>query len=145
MTDCRSCRTWKGCTHDRSWFGYQEIRWCAYQVEWLISNSDMLRKGQWPAEETGSGPGSRQFKSEGSFVKASVVVAELDARLKSTGVCGKLLVALVESGGTLGTLDRDARDALYYISGWRRKVTSFRAWRNQRDRRVQNEAFLASE
>ncbi len=134
MTDCRSCRTWKGCKHDQSYFNYQEIRFCAYQVEWLIAHSEMLRKGQWPPEETGDNPGSRQVQTEGTFVKASVIMAELDARLKSTGVCGKLLISLVESGAPVN--DRDARDALYYISGWRRKATSFNRWRRQRDQRA---------
>jgi len=134
MNDCRSCRTWKEC-YGKDWFGYHEIRWCPKQVEWLIEHQEMLRRGEWPTEETSDNPGSRQVKTEGAFVKASVIVGELDVRLSNTGVCGKLLVALIKSGASLH--DRDARDALYYISGWRRKATSFRAWRNQRDRRVQ--------
>jgi len=135
MTECQKCRDWKGCP-GKEFFNYAEVRWCPYQNYWLIEHAEVLESGQWPTEDNrDDNITSNRSQSEAYFVKPDLALGELKERLEQTGVYGKLLVALVHTGISIDAIEGDARDALYYISGWRRKRISFNKWRWQRKRR----------
>ena len=114
----------------------REIYFSSQQVIWLIKNMDLLHDGRWPSDyrETGfTGGSGKKSQHHAYFENSAEVIAELDWRLACTGVDGKLLVSQI-----LGELilDREALDALKYVSGWERKTLSYSAWRKQERYRI---------
>jgi len=87
----------------------------------------MLREGQWPLQYVESGE-SRQLHAEAYFVKAVLVITEVEVRLAMTDNNGELLVTQVEDGRTLKNLSDGAREILMYVKGNRRKKVGFRRW-----------------
>ena len=143
--NCQNCKDWYRCI-GKSFFNYSEIRWCPHQILWILAHAEMLKAGQWPVQEESSHPCStlekKQLKTEGYFVKAVIIIAELEARLETTGISGKLLKAQAKAGETLETLDYEAWQALMFASGWRQKQGGFSVWKRQRKyrRKVKNES-----
>jgi hypothetical protein len=70
--------------------------------------------------------------AEARFARAVLVIAELDKRLVRTGLRGELLAEQCINRERMEYLSDDAREALYYVSGWQRKPSPFRVWRNNR-------------
>lgn len=134
--DCRHCKDWRGCL-GKDWYSFSEIRWCVQQVFWLLKYADILRQGLWPIpdERAEVGLKSGGMSTEARFTKAILVIAELDKRLTKTGWRGQLLAEQVINREKMMYLSDDAKDALYYVSGWRRKGMPFYQWRWQRKRR----------
>ena len=133
MKDCRKCRSYKDCT-GKPWYHYGAIRRCIYQVVWIREHSEILRVGTWPSDPDGAGyidPEIKTgYKSEAYFEKPVGILAEVEYRLNRTGVSGKLLRAEVLAEVELS---EEARDALMYCKGRRRKDMSFMAWKTQRN------------
>jgi len=133
--DCQRCRDYRECSGFKKWYHYAEVRFCIFQVLWILRNSDTLRAGHWPQDPDRSsddGSGQRNIKTEATFVKPILILAEVESRLRRTGIHGKLLAAQIEAGREFNTLDRDARDALFYVKGWRQKRDSFTNWKRIR-------------
>lgn len=135
--DCRRCKDYRECSGLIEWFHYGLIRFCVYQIIWIIRNAATLRVGNWPKNPDSSDDsvGQRRIKTEGAFVKPTLILAEVESRLRRTGIHGKLLVAQIEAGREFSNLDRDAKDALIYIKGLRRKGEGFSAWKKRRNYR----------
>ena len=133
LGDCRHCKDYRECVPPE-WFNYAEIRFCVWQIIWIIRNALTLRTGHWPKDPDNSSDnlGQRSIKTEASFVKPILILAEVESRLGRTGIHGKLLVAQIEAGIEFNNLDREARDALFYVMGWRQKRESFSAWKKAR-------------
>ena len=133
--DCRSCKTYKDCIGKR-WYNFSEIRFCPYQVIWIIENAGALRTVTWPANPDGSSYIDPKIKigfgSEAYYVKPVGILAEVEYRLKRTGTDGKLLRAEVENGKDISMMEPESRSALMYIKGWRRKSLSYQRWKKQR-------------
>lgn len=134
MNDCRKCKDYRDCTRNHAWYHYGQIRWCIYQIIWIILNSELLGDGRWPANPDGPSsvdPKVRTgYKSEAYFVKPVLILAEVNYRLKRCGTDGKLLRAEVLAGLELSP---ESKDALMYCKGSWRKRMSYRRW--LRDRR----------
>ncbi len=135
VQDCRTCKSHKDCA-GKEFYTYSEIRWCRWQVLWILTNSEALGAGIWPPSPDGSSyidPKIRTgYPSEANYVKPVVALAEVERRLKRTGLAGKLLKSEVKAGETIETMEPEARDALRYVSGWGKKDMSFSAWKKQR-------------
>ena len=130
--DCRRCRDWKGCP-GKEWFGYHEIRWCPQQVFWLLKYADILHTGEWPVPDATVAGGMRgKSITEAAFVKVILVIAELDSRLSKTSWRGRLLAEECKNREMMVFLSNDAKDALYYVVGWRRKDRNFSGWLKDR-------------
>lgn len=144
MTDCRSCKDYRECI-GKEWFHFGEIRWCPYQCIFILANADTFRAGHWPQDpdRADNNLGQRSIKTEASFVKPELILAEVESRLESAPNKGELLITQVEDGRTFETLSDGARAILMYIKGWRRKAISFRKWQWQREQR-KNEDILSS-
>ena len=126
IKDCRDCKSWKDCGGHNDYV-YSDIRWCVFQCLWIIEHADALRTGDW--EVTDDNIGARNTPSEGNFVKALTVLAELEERLKETGADGQKLWKQVSEGREFKYLSPLARQALMYIKGWRRKKKgSYKRW-----------------
>jgi hypothetical protein len=97
-------------------------------------NAEVLRMGHWPKnpDTTDDNNGQRRVKAEAAFEKPIIILAELEERLAKTKIRGKLLIAQVEAGRDFKSLDRDAKDALLYIKGFKRKRITFNEWKKAR-------------
>ena len=132
--DCRNCKDYRGCI-GKDWFNYAEIRWCVYQIVWIITHRQELEAGRWPDNPHGSAddnPRSGNTATEASFVKPDIVIAELEERLRAVGPQAELLICQVEDGRSFSNLSSGAREVLMYAKGFRRKALTFNAWRKQR-------------
>ena len=133
MGDCLKCKDYRECSQDHGWFHYGQIKWCPYQILWILEHAETLRSGKWPQDF--KAPGNvdsliqgRNLKAEATFVKPVTVLAEVEYRLEQTGIAGKFLLAQIKAGETLETFEPEARAALMYIKGWRRKRIDFKRW-----------------
>ena len=126
--DCRHCKDYRECVQDCTWFHYGEIRWCPYQVVWILQFKETLLAGRWPPNTSDDNIGTRTFKTEASFVKPELIIGEVEARLERTGKQGELLVTQIEDGRTLSNLSDGAREVLMYVKGFRRKNMGFKKW-----------------
>jgi len=129
MSDCRDCKDYRECI-GKEWFDFSEIRWCIHQVIWLLQFKETLLDGRWPQDPYGAdnNTSSRTVKTEASFVKPELVIAELEARLDRCGIQAELLVTQVEDGRSLSNLSPGAREVLMYVKGLKRKDTDFKKW-----------------
>ena len=126
---CRSCKGWKDCPDaGRDWFSYGEIRWCPYQVFFLLKWAEYLEIGIWPTPESTCESPKKTISKDAQYVNAAVVMAELRCRLEKTGLKGSLLAEECKNREKMLYLSDSAKDALYYVAGWRRKDTNFTTW-----------------
>ena len=135
MIDCNKCKDYRKCL-GKEWYSYGEVRWCPFQCLWIIEHLDLIIIGKWPPSPEGSTYTDSSIKrsvplSYASFEKPCDIVAELEVRLRKTGVDGKLLIAEVQAGKTF-ELSKEAQTALMYIKGWRRKRLTYSNWKKQR-------------
>jgi len=130
--DCRDCKDYRECVVPPDWFSFADIRWCPYQVIWILTHAATLLAGQWPKDiSSDSNLGQRSIKTEASFVKPELTIGEVEARLEMTGKQGELLVTQIEDGRTFDTLSPGAREVLMYVKGFRRKKIGFKKWLRQ--------------
>ena len=124
--NCLKCRDYRGCEGKIDGYTYSDIRWCPRQVYWIIEHTEALRGADWGNRD--DSPGSSNIPKEATFAKPVSVVAEVKVRLEKTGIYGELLVAQIEAGRSFEALSPNARKALMYCTGWRRKRISFARW-----------------
>jgi len=141
--DCRKCKSWKGCP-GKEWYSFSEFRWCAQQVFWALKYAWILRQGLWPSPESlvEGGVRGRQTITEGRFVKATLIISEIDSRIETTGWRGLLLKEECINRDRMIYLSDNAKDALYYVAGWDRKPRSFSGW--VKDRKYHKKAIKMS-
>jgi len=160
VNECRECKDYHKCPFiaGKAWYGYGEIRFCPFQIMWVIFHSDILGEdgdnealfsgggiklslSEWPPNPDGSSYTAPLVKTglrdEAYFAKPEEILAEVEARLKTTGTAGETLIEEVKQGLNIDQLSHLARRALMYAKGWRRKSLSFPRWQaQQRYRRV---------
>jgi len=131
--DCHHCKDYRECVSPPGWFHYGLIRWCPYQCIWIIRNASILRAGQWPKDpdSVDDNAGQRKIKTEASFAKPILILAEVEARLDRTDNHGELLITQIEDGRDFNTLSDGARAILMYVKGARRKRIGFRRWKRE--------------
>lgn len=132
MKDCRKCKDYRDCP-GKPWFHYGEIRFCPFQILWIIEYSETLI-ANWPLAPEGSSsvdlPQVKTgYKSEAYFAKPAEILGEVNARLARAGTHGKLLRAEVLAGLELS---QESKDALMYCKGKWRKRMSYNAWKKWR-------------
>lgn len=124
------------------WYAPKDIKFSREQMMWLIRHLGELLDGDWPANPWGSSyteiPSIKGGSSEARFVRPCQFAAEVEVRLKLTGLEGKLLMAELNGGWQevpYEQLGKESRDALNYISGWRRRKQTYREFKMQREYR----------
>ena len=126
--DCRHCKSWRGCP-GKAWYSYGEIRWCAQQTFWILKHAYELESGEYPQPNPDEAEMKfHTFKSEAYFVKATLLIAQIRARLKFTGWRGRLLAEESINREKMLYLSDDAKQALYYVAGSRPKDRTFSQW-----------------
>lgn len=144
MKDCLECKDYRDCEGHNyiikteageeyvSWYNYEEIRFCPYQIYFIIENEALLGTGRWPDSPESSSsiePSIKTgYRSEAYYTKPEIILGEFNKRLSRTGTHGKLLRAEISAGLELS---QESKDALMYVKGWRRKRMSFSAWKKQ--------------
>ena len=126
------------------WYSYGEFQFRRDEILWALRNADLMREGKWPPQNIPTGyidPGIRRkgVKREPAFVKPAIIMAEIDWRIKLTGVDGlhidaKLLLAEVEAG--YERFSEEAWGVLNYISGNKKRLMSYPDWKKQRRYRL---------
>ena len=137
------------------WYNYSAFGFTRRQMLWVLRNKDSFEHGEWPPEppeyitdeyskeekkwvtvERAKSSNidapitKRRIKSGAYFENPAVIWAEVTVRLNKTGVDGKLLQAEVDAGYTI--FSDEARSALNYISGMKRRGDYKRWLRNRR-------------
>jgi len=142
------CTNWDDCA-GKSWYAMGDIRYCRYQVIWLIdaglyvsvTGDIQVDIEQWPSQDEATGytraEPTQHSVNLTTFERPVEVFAELAARLARTGTDGRLLIHEVQSRRfeNVAMLSREARSALGYASGWKRKRMGYSDWKKQRNRR----------
>ena len=134
---CVECKDYHKCPYGvgKAWYLYIEIRWCPYQVVFILESSDTLLAGNWPDNPDSSSYTDPMiktgFRSEAYFTKPVEIIAEVEDRLKTTGDAGRALVDEVQRQGVRGIelLSDPAYEALMYLKGRDHKEESFARWR----------------
>lgn len=131
-TDCKKCKDYRNCGKFAEFYNYAEIRFCPYQILWVIAHKETFAT-EWPKDEENpadNNSGQRRVKSEASYVKATLILAEIKKRLQKTDTKGELLISQVEDGRTFNTLSPRAMEELMYVKGVKRKGKSmgFKRW-----------------
>ena len=133
---CHDCRDWSDCP-GKPWYSIADIRYCRYQVLWIIENFIVCNAGKseserdtWPVEEQDTGyteapKTSHAVSAHAPFERTLQVVGDITRRLERTGKDGRLLVLEVHNSVPLS---QDARNALNYVNGWREKHRSYTQW-----------------
>ena len=135
--DCFRCKRWQLCPGEKTWYSFGEVRWCPYQVLWILRHGAILHAGRWPIEQKPESPRRRGKQArEAYFCKAVLVIGEVEARLTTAGDDGKALIREAEQGRGIESLTDGAYNALLYAKGRDRKMESYRAWDDQRTARL---------
>jgi hypothetical protein len=136
-----SCRTPDGCD-GHPYYETHEIRFCRFQMLWLLAELPTLKAGKYPV---GSSTGyvdlhlesHRPLVVRAPFETPVLLAAEVTSRLDRCGLDGVILKAIVmwgempealAKGLNMGCADvlRRRERALQYISGWRRRLVSYK-------------------
>ena len=120
-----------------TWYEPREIIFSREQMMFLIEFLPLLIEGIWPPNPQGSGytetPNVQHSRSKHAYFETPCqIAAEVEWRLKRTGIEGKLLVSEIRQGLMLEELQPESRRALNYISGWRRRRLDYKTWLRQR-------------
>ena len=115
------------------WTSLSAFRFSRPEILWLIEVVLPLPVGEWPPEpSTGYEGHNKQRSYHANFEASCLITGEVRARLKLTGIEGKLLVAEVQGGKELEELQPESRRALNFVSGFRRRHQSYQSWKKQR-------------
>jgi len=131
----------------KDWYSPHSIKFTKAQVKWLISVLPMLRNGVYPRNPKESGytdagiVPKKQTKAGAKFEIPAGLAAELEIRIQRAGVDGLMLEFLYafEPADELFVMEHMAqclnlsrkevnqriRNALYYVSGDKRKTGSY--------------------
>jgi hypothetical protein len=140
--DCRHCKDWRGCRgqwyrddegKEAEWYSYGDIRWCSYQVFWILKHSEHFDSGRWPKPprslECDAKKHARIIR-EAAFCKPKRIIGEVRARLTIANCREerRVLTEQVINREKLMYLDDDIKQLVRYLSGRGRKITNFREW-----------------
>jgi hypothetical protein len=135
MIDCSACKRPSIDCPGAEWYSPRDIKFCRQQVIWIIRNLPLMREGIWPRHPEGelaSPIVQKPSKHQAYFETPAQIAGEVDYRLNRTGLEGKLLVSEINLGLDYLELQPEARRALNYVVGWRRKRLAYPEWKRQR-------------
>ena len=129
-----------------AWYSPREIFFTREQMLWLLEHLPELETGNWPVNPQGSGyvdlPLKKSGRQQAYFETPCQFAAEVSWRLDKTGEDGKILYWQVQSGVTeYELLEHEAKEALNYMSGWRRRQTSYSRFNTNRRYREKMRRF----
>lgn len=142
-SECDYCK--KPCsTPNADYYEMNQIKYCSPQILFLIEHLELLRDGIYPCNPINTGytdsidPSIRvQPSGIAGFVTPALIYSDVSSRLKACRKDGETLEHEVRylHADYYGLLSPSARNALLYISGWRRKRMKYYKWLKQREYR----------
>ncbi len=150
---CTRCHDWNACLGKYYYHPNDIVQYCWYQVMWLTAkflicygDHIIIERDAWPGEVESSAESPKTqsaISSRAPFVSNTenmVIIEKLVERLDRTDKDGRMLVlelGMKEScDATRRNLSKDARAALYFVSGRKDKAMPYEDWLNQRERRT---------
>lgn len=152
MHQCIICRKekwpWKQCPNVPHWFDPAVIYYCPHQIEFIITNLDMLEQGRWPPEGVDTGyydTGGRKLRRGGAYFEIPVAIAsDVILRLDRCGKDGTLTRQVLAEGWNVDILAEiqgkpmyllkaKVRRVINYCSGKRAKQITFDEWNWRRN------------
>lgn len=138
LPPCIACQDYHDCTFGagKEWYSFADIRYCPFQVIWIIQNRELIEDGTWPESDDHTDPQIHTgYRSEAYFVKPALIWGELRVRLKYTKRDGQTLIEEIDRGlAAIELLSTAARDALMYVKGARRKRQGYAQWLAEKNR-----------
>ena len=129
--DCARCKHLikdGNCRGTSEWWPLRELWLCRIQMMFLLANLDAYPQNPYTSGYTEAARTSYRVKANAPFEAEGVLWSEVNYRLDRTGAIGKWLLREVQLGVTLGELAYEPRQALHYMSGWKRKPLAFAKW-----------------
>ena len=123
------------------WYSFNDLKWCPYQIIWLVENYIEMSEGMWPdpPEHLEMDNVQKSKTNRASFVNATLAAGYLAFRFKRCGKEGKALWQEIESyiknaekEGKKFEPSNNTKMAWYYITGNNGKGYSFRQWKYDR-------------
>ncbi len=138
LRPCIGCKDWSGCK-GFSHYTPGDIRYCWWQIAFLLPYMELLGTFRWPTEETNytdSGINIRYIGSpHANFEEVCIIYFTLQRRIEATGKDGEdLMHELAVFNAPISSLTPRARDALNYCCGKERRL-SYLAWKKLRNYR----------
>jgi hypothetical protein len=119
-----------------------DIRFSRSQMMWLLVELPCLEEGSWPVNPHNTGyteaenTGRVNTSTRAPFETAIQIYAEVTYRLSSTGKDGKTLYWEIQHGCEVyESLCPAAKQAINYMSGWRRRKLIYSKWCYQQSRK----------
>jgi len=131
--------SWKECPGKR-WHAPLDIYFCRHQIVWLLESLYTLENEGWPPHPDGKAKIDWHGLVGGNayFTVPAEFAAEISWRLKQTGSDGEWLLREIEDNKQYEDYYYRAKDALNYMSGWRRKAVGYSSWKATRTYRKKN-------
>lgn len=145
MTDCLDCQRWQECI-GKAYFVFAEIRFCPFQIVWIVRHRETLLDGRWVDDPVSSsytdGGIQSGYKSEASFVKPELIIGEVEKRMKSlTRDARDAFIDAVDKEYLIRNYSPPAYNVLMYLKGHRRKDDTYSHWANNREFRGKSTSF----
>jgi hypothetical protein len=137
IIDCEKCSKCRfpGC----EWFPIVSLRFCRLQMIFLIQHIAILRQGEYPPCPDPSNyvrVSMGQINFHAPYEQNVQIASEVDSRLdKLPGITRKLLETEIEYYDDMSDWSSYSRQAINYVSGWRRRRTSFIDFKKQDKRK----------
>lgn len=150
MPECRErdkqspdyCNDYRKCI-GKEFYTYADLKFCPYQVLWIMQHADILDEGRWPDPpvylDIDNDAKKRQIIPEAYFVKSILTIAIVRMRLELiTKDDRRQLWKAVGEGQEFNEIEGGAKSALLYISGWRMRKTPYTRWKAKKNYRYRN-------
>ena len=114
----------------RDYYTYGDIFYCRWQIIWVRQHKGELRRGIWPDMPSDNIVESVKKKQVGAdYERACITHADVDSRLKKAKGDGKLLDKEIELGTPINEMEDEAKSALLWCEGWRKKRGDYAVWK----------------
>lgn len=132
---CRLQRTCPGF----EWYPASDVQFCRHQCIFIIEHMELLVEGTWPRDPVPTGYSDAagikpQPRPRAPYETPCQIAGEVEYRLSRTGKDGLILRYAVLAHVLYNEYPPEARDALNYVSGWRRRHIPYRQWKYDRAR-----------
>ena len=129
MTDCQNWQRWKECAIGKVFYEYVDIRYCPFQILWVLLHAEILSQGIWPDNCSGNPEAQTSRPHEAGFVKPCIIIAEVERTMKTTRAVGISLRERAEQGYTIEQLSSPEYNVLMYVKGNKMKVQTYSQWK----------------
>ena len=133
LSPCIECKDFRECifSGNKEWYSYPEIRYCPYQIIWILNNRGELLEDKWPEDNVQDNEDVKSgYAHEAYYVKPRVIIGEVNYRLSKVSRDAKdVFMQELDRGTYYKDLLDISKSVLMYLKGFRRKNQTFSQWR----------------